>query len=150
MDPTFIPTAERRKQDQCPHHAGLLEPDSGTLRYVSAGHNPALLRRGSGALDQLKATGVPIGMFPNASWREDTVTMERGDLLCVYSDGITEALDAADEEFGLDRLSRLMTADPPGGICERVFDAVSAFAGDVPQYDDQTLILLRRSSSRVG
>jgi len=124
---------------------GLLEPDSGTLRYVSAGHNPALLRRASGALDQLKATGVPIGMFPNASWREDTVTMERGDLLCVYSDGITEALDAADEEFGLDRLSRLMTADPPGGICERVFDAVSAFAGDVPQYDDQTLILLRRS-----
>ncbi len=124
---------------------GLLEPDSGTLRYVSAGHNPALLRRASGAIEQIKATGVPIGMFPNASWREETVAMERGDLLCVYSDGITEALDAADEEFGLDRLSRLMSADPTGALCERVFDAVAAFAGDVPQYDDQTLLLLRRS-----
>lgn len=124
---------------------GLLEPDSGTLRYVSAGHNPALLRRASGSIEQIKATGVPIGMFPNASWREETVSMERGDLLCVYSDGITEALDAADEEFGLDRLSRLMSADATGAICERIFDAVAAFAGDVPQYDDQTLLLLRRS-----
>ena len=124
---------------------GVIEPGSGTLRYVSAGHNPALLRRASGAIEQVKATGVPIGMFPNASWREETVAMERGDLLCVYSDGITEALDAADEEFGLDRLSRLMSTDAPGGICEKIFDAVAAFAGDVPQYDDQTLLLLRRS-----
>ncbi len=124
---------------------GLIEPDSGTLRYVSAGHNPALLRRASGAIEQIKATGVPIGMFPNASWREETVEIERGDLLCVYSDGITEALDAADEEFGLDRLCRLMTAQAPGEICEKVFDAVAAFAGDVPQYDDQTLLLLKRN-----
>ena len=45
---------------------GLIEPDSGVLRYVSAGHNPALLRRASGGIEQLKATGVPLGMFPNA------------------------------------------------------------------------------------
>jgi len=124
---------------------GLIEPDSGTLRYVSAGHNPALLRRASGAIEQIKATGVPMGMFPNASWTEESVTMERGDLLCVYSDGITEAQDAADEEFGLDRLARLMSADAPGGICGKVFDAVEAFAGDVAQYDDQTLLLLKRT-----
>ena len=124
---------------------GLIEPESGIVHYVSAGHNPALLRRASGAIEQIKATGVPIGMFPNASWREETVTMERGDLLCVYSDGITEALDAAEEEYGLDRLSRLMTAQAPGEICEKVFDAVAAFADDVPQYDDQTLLLLKRS-----
>jgi len=124
---------------------GLIEPDSGTLRYVSAGHNPALLRRGSGAVEQVKATGVPIGMFPNASWREETVVMEKGDLLCVYSDGITEALDTADEEFGLERLEKLMSAEAPGGVCETIFDAVSEFAGDAPQYDDQTLLLLRRT-----
>ena len=124
---------------------GLIEPDSGTLRYVSAGHNPALLRRGSGAVEQVKATGVPIGMFPNATWREETVLMEKGDLLCVYSDGITEALDTADEEFGLERLERLMSAQAPGRVCETIFDAVSEFAGDTPQYDDQTLLLLRRT-----
>jgi len=124
---------------------GLLEPDSGTLRYVSAGHNPALLRRASGAVDQIKATGVPLGMFPNAAWREETVVMERGDLLCVYSDGITEALDTADEEFGLERLTALMAPEAPERVCEAMFEAVSTFAGDAPQYDDQTLLLLRRS-----
>ena len=124
---------------------GLFEPEAGTLRYVSAGHNPALLRRTSGAVEPIKATGVPIGMFPNATWREESLAIEHGDLLCVYSDGITEALDAADEEFGLERLTRLLTADAPGRVCDSVFDAVSAFAGGAPQYDDQTLLLLRRS-----
>jgi sigma-B regulation protein RsbU (phosphoserine phosphatase) len=124
---------------------GLIEPDSGTLRYVSAGHNPALLRRAAGAVEQIKATGVPIGMFPHATWREETVVMEKGDLLCVYSDGITEALDTGDEEFGLDRLERLMSPEAPGRVCETIFDAVSEFAGDAPQYDDQTLLLLRRT-----
>ena len=124
---------------------GLLEPDNGTLRYVSAGHNPALLKRASGEIEQLKATGVPLGMFPHSSWKEETVTLERGDLLCVYTDGVSEALDAADEEFGLDRLSRLLIpAATTEEICRSVFDAVENFAADVPQYDDQTLLLVRR------
>jgi len=124
---------------------GLLEPDNGTLRYVSAGHNPALLKRASGEIEQLKATGVPLGMFPHSSWKEETVTLERGDLLCVYTDGVSEALDAADEEFGLDRLARLLIpAATTEEICRSVFDAVENFAADVPQYDDQTLLLVRR------
>jgi len=124
---------------------GFLEPDSGMLRYVSAGHNPALLQRASGAIEQVKATGVPLGMFPNATWKEEALTVGRGDLLCVYTDGVSEALNAADEEFGLERLSRLL--DPgtgPEAICGAVFDEVEAFAADVPQYDDQTLLLIRR------
>ncbi len=125
---------------------GLIEPDTGTLRYVSAGHNPALLRRRSGTIEQIRATGVPLGMFPNATWREETLVMEPGDLLCVYSDGITEALNSADEEFGLERLSGLLSVEPPARVCEAVFDAVSAFAGDTSQYDDQTLLLLSRKT----
>jgi|KBSSwiStaDraftv2_1062776.scaffolds.fasta_scaffold00698_12 sigma-B regulation protein RsbU (phosphoserine phosphatase) len=124
---------------------GLLEPGTGVLRYVSAGHNPALLRRSGGDVEQLKATGVPMGMFPNATWTEETLSMAKGDLLCVYSDGITEALDASDEEFGLPRLSRLLDSSPPDEICRRVFDAVASFAADVPQYDDQTLLLIHRT-----
>jgi sigma-B regulation protein RsbU (phosphoserine phosphatase) len=124
---------------------GFLEPDSGTLRYVSAGHNPALLQRASGAIEQVKATGVPLGMFPNATWKEEALTVGRGDLLCVYTDGVSEALNAADEEFGLERLSRLLDpATAPEAICGAVFDEVEAFAADVPQYDDQTLLLIRR------
>ncbi|MEX0879253.1 MAG: SpoIIE family protein phosphatase [Thermoanaerobaculia bacterium] len=126
---------------------GVIEPDSGLLRYVSAGHNPALLRRAAGGgVEQVKATGVPLGMFPNASWKEETVVLEPGDLLCVYTDGVTEALNAADEEFGMDRLARLLEAPAaPSEICPSVFDAVNAFAADVPQYDDQTLLLIRRT-----
>ncbi len=124
---------------------GLIEPDSGVLRYVSAGHNPALLRRASGGIEQLKATGVPLGMFPNASWTEESVMVGRGDLLCVYTDGVSEALDAADEEFGLDRLTALVAAGTgPEELTATVFDAVEAFAADVPQYDDQTLLVVRR------
>jgi sigma-B regulation protein RsbU (phosphoserine phosphatase) len=124
---------------------GLIEPDTGTLRYVSAGHNPALLQRGSGEIEQLKATGVPLGMFPNASWKEEAVALERGDLLCVYTDGVSEALNAADEEFGLERLARLLTPGAPTeDLCRSIFDEVEAFAADVPQYDDQTLMLIRR------
>jgi phosphoserine phosphatase RsbU/P len=124
---------------------GVLDPEAGTLRYVSAGHNPALLRRADGVVEHLKATGVPMGMFPNSTWREEVLPMRAGDLLCVYSDGITEALDAADEEFGMERLSRLLDAAPPAEICRRVFDAVGEFAADVPQYDDQTLLLVHRT-----
>jgi sigma-B regulation protein RsbU (phosphoserine phosphatase) len=124
---------------------GLLEVDTGALRYVSAGHNPALLRRRSGDTELLKATGVPLGMFPNSSWREESMTLESGDLLCVYTDGISEALDAADEEFGLERLGKLMdTPAPVEDLCRSVFDSVEDFAADVPQYDDQTLLLVRR------
>ena len=124
---------------------GLLETDTGRLQYVSAGHNPALLRRTSGRLDPLRATGVPLGMFPNASWKEESVTLEPGDLLCVYTDGISEALDAADEEFGLERLGQLLETDAAAEkLCGSVFDAVADFAADVPQYDDQTLLLVRR------
>jgi len=127
---------------------GLLEPGTGRLRYVSAGHNPALLRRADGTIEQLRATGVPLGMLPSASWKEATLTMERGDLLCVYTDGVTEALDAAEKEFGLERLSALLTGGAgksPVELCRDVFDSVGSFAHDVPQYDDQTLLLVERT-----
>ena len=129
---------------------GLFEPDSGLLTYVSAGHNPALLLRGSGEMEHLNSTGVPVGMFPDASWREVSVTLEPGDLLCVYTDGLTEAVDAAEEEFGLGRLSTLIGKGrglPLKELCDRVFAEVADFAADMPQYDDQTLLLVRRRES---
>ena len=126
---------------------GVIEPDTGTLRYVSAGHNPALLRRADGRIEQLGATGVPLGMFPKAQWKELETRLGPGDLLCVYTDGVTEALDANEEEFGMGRLSELLTADAtPVDLCAKVFGAVDEFAAGVPQYDDQTLLLVRRTA----
>jgi len=126
---------------------GLLEPDSGALRYVSAGHNPALLVRASGATEMLDSTGVPVGMLPNSKWREETREMARGDLLCVYSDGITEAVDAQEEEYGLPRLVAEiggLRGEPLRRISEDVLASVADFARGVPQYDDQTLLFVRR------
>ena len=125
---------------------GLLEPDTGTLRYVSAGHNPALLRRASGRIEHLGATGVPLGMFPKAQWKEQEAHVGPGDVLCVYTDGVTEALNANEEEFGMERLSALLApGDAPAELCRKVFAEVDAFASGVPQYDDQTLLIVRRN-----
>ncbi len=127
---------------------GLIEPDTGRFRYVSAGHNPALLVRKSGELVRLESTGVPLGMLPGASWTEATLEIGTGDLLCVYTDGVTEAVDGRDQEFGLERLSELVTRDaalPVRELCDAVLAAVADFARGMPQYDDQTLLLLRRT-----
>jgi sigma-B regulation protein RsbU (phosphoserine phosphatase) len=126
---------------------GLLEPDTGRFRYVSAGHNPALVARAGGELVRLESTGVPVGMLPNASWREEAVEIGHGDVLCVYTDGVTEAVDERDEEFGLDRLSQIISrgaARPVRELCDEVFKAVADFARGMPQYDDQTMLLVRR------
>ena len=126
---------------------GLLEPDSGLLRYVSAGHNPALLLRAGGRIERVESTGVPIGMFPSATWREETVTLDHGELVAVYTDGLTEAGNEQDEEFGIERLSRRIASSGPGPVrelCDAVLADVADFASGMPQYDDQTLLIVRR------
>ncbi|HYB54220.1 MAG TPA: SpoIIE family protein phosphatase, partial [Thermoanaerobaculia bacterium] len=126
---------------------GLLEPRTGIFRFVSAGHNPALLVRADGEIQRLESTGVPVGMLPNASWREDAVPFTPGDLLCIYTDGVTEAVNERDEEFGIDRLSGIVSrgaSRAPAELCDEVLAAVADFARGMPQYDDQTLLIVRR------
>lgn len=128
---------------------GVVEPEASLLRYVSAGHNPALLARASGNVERLGATGVPVGIIPNGSWREETRTYDPGDLLCVYTDGFTEATNADDEEFGLDRLERGLASrrtQPARELSDELFGDVARFARGVPQYDDQTLLIVRREA----
>ena len=127
---------------------GLLDPAEGTFRYVSAGHNPALLARAGGGVERLESTGVPVGMLPNASWREETLTLSPGDLLAVYTDGLTEAVNEREEEFGVDRLVAALDGGrslPARELSDRIVGAVAEFARGMPQYDDQTLLLLRRA-----
>ena len=126
---------------------GILEPDAGVLRYVSAGHNPALLVRANGELELLGATGVPVGLILHASWHEATAILSPGDLLCVYTDGFTEATNGDDEEFGLARMERALVprlSQPAREISDGLYGEVAAFAAGVPQYDDQTLLIVRR------
>ena len=129
---------------------GLLEPESGLLRYVSAGHNPALVARTGGGIERVESTGVPIGILPNATWREETLTLAPGELIALYTDGLTEAVNGADEEFGMERLSRLVREGarrPMQELCDAVLANVADFAAGMPQYDDQTLLLVRRTAA---
>ncbi|HVR30521.1 MAG TPA: SpoIIE family protein phosphatase [Thermoanaerobaculia bacterium] len=124
-----------------------LEPATGRLRSFNAGHNPGLLVRPTGEVVQLVAGGMPVGLIAGASYRVQTLDMHPGDLLCLYSDGITECTSPADEEFGQDRLERLLRDHrerPLPEIARRIDAAMEEFAAGSAQSDDQTLVLLRR------
>jgi sigma-B regulation protein RsbU (phosphoserine phosphatase) len=126
-----------------------LDPATGNLRSFNAGHNPGILVRASGEVAHLTPGGMPIGLLAGSCYRVQTLEVKAGDLLCLYSDGITECASAADEEFGLERLERLVRSErerPLAEIARRVDAAMEAFAGGCPQADDQTLVLLRRTS----
>jgi phosphoserine phosphatase RsbU/P len=124
-----------------------LDPHTGVLHYMNAGHNPGILLRGNGAVEQLGAGGLPLGLLPEARYQSRAVTLEPGDLLCIYSDGITEAESPDEEEFGMGRLIDLLRRERHQPLAELVNEiprAVGEFSRGLPQGDDQTLVLLRR------
>lgn len=125
-----------------------LDPDNGQLLYANAGHNPALLLRADGQVEELGSSGVPLGLLPGSRYLAREVTIERGDLLCIYSDGITEAESIVEEEFGTDRLGDSLRAhrgDPAlQAVLDTIRESVEEFSRGQPQGDDQTLLVLRR------
>ena len=129
--------------------AARLDIATGDLLYVNAGHNPGIIVRRDGSSVQMGPGGLPLGLLPNMSFRAERLRLEPGDLLCLYSDGITECTSPTDEEYGLERLERLLRAErerPLPEIARRVDSAMLEFAAGNTQSDDQTLVLLRRTA----
>jgi serine phosphatase RsbU (regulator of sigma subunit) len=128
---------------------GILNPASGTLIYSNAGQNPPHLysaQAGNG-IQRLSATGKPLGMFEDETWKKSIALLLPGDVLVLYTDGVVEAQDAQDAIFGEDRLSRSVQANmgrPAQDIQDAIIADVSDFIGGAPQYDDITLIVLAR------
>lgn len=121
------------------------------LGFVNAGHNPGLLVRANGEVDQLQPSGLPLGLLPKSTYRYDQLGIGDGDLLCLYSDGITECESPSEEEFGADRLQQFLIDhrdEPLGSILRGLDEHLRQFALDQPQRDDQTVVLLRRSAGR--
>lgn len=115
------------------------------IRYVNAGHNPAWVIH-EGRSVALNSNGLPIGLLSQSRYSVQRAVFKPGSLLAVYSDGISEAENEADEEFGEDRLEQLLTAGagmPLRELAALVERSVEEFAGSVPQKDDQTLVLVR-------
>jgi serine phosphatase RsbU (regulator of sigma subunit) len=113
------------------------------LRYVNCGHNPPLVLRRDGALERLAPTAMVVGLV--ADWTSETaeVALEPGDLLAIYSDGITEATDRRGEEFGEARLVQILQDNRDRGaraLLDVVFEQVRAFS-DGEQADDQTMVI---------
>ena len=123
-----------------------IDETTGQLYYVNAGHNPPYLLRTSGEIEELPAGGTVIGLFPEMKYAEATLKLNSGDVFIAFTDGVTEALNSADEEFGEDRLKELLreTAHlPVEEITPRISAALQSWIGNAEQYDDLTFLLMK-------
>jgi sigma-B regulation protein RsbU (phosphoserine phosphatase) len=125
-----------------------LEPRSGQARFVSAGHLDNLWGTADGRWTSLQSTGLPLGLLPDGPpYTETAFVLAPGDQLLLYSDGVTEAQNDAGEEFGEERLQQVVEAaagENAAVLADRIIAAIDAFAGAAPQFDDITLMVVRR------
>ncbi len=126
-----------------------ISPGSGHLRYLNAGHNPPFVLRIDGRVEDLPASSFPLGMLPSVTYEEGVLDMEPGELLLIYSDGLSEATDRDGKEFGSQRIRNLMpelnheTVQRAGEI---LLADVRRFLGKERPHDDLSLVLVRRES----
>ncbi len=126
-----------------------LDPESGALSFLNAGHNPPLIVHAAGTVEQLASGGLPLGIKPDAEYREGRTQLQKGDVLCIYSDGVTEAQSPAGEEFGPTRLYEVVSRNIDGsaaGIRDRIESALTKFAQGTSAADDITLVIVKRQA----
>jgi serine phosphatase RsbU (regulator of sigma subunit) len=123
-----------------------LEPAARDLTYVNAGHNPPILRRASGQIERLEAGGLPLGIARGARHNYGNTTLNSGDLLVIFTDGVVEAENATGEQYGEPRLLQLLsspTGDSARDDLSRLMASMDAFVGAARQHDDITCLVLR-------
>ncbi len=117
-----------------------------TVHYINAGHNNPILRRASGQIERLDVGGLPFGIMPEATYQAATVTLAPGDWLVIFTDGLVEAVNVRDEEYGEARLLTTLEAGkalPPNDLLKRLMSDLDVFVGNTPQHDDVTCMLLK-------
>lgn len=122
---------------------GIYDPRTGELRYCSGGHDPALLRRSDGRIEELGDGGLPIGAFDFSEYEEGAARLAPGDLLFLYTDGLTETADSDDEQFGRERIKQVLSEFwdlPSDELIERMKTRLREFSGRLDADDDITLI----------
>ena len=129
----------------------VYSPEDGVLTYSNGGHNPPLIVHSDGSSTLLPYIGgIALGIAPDMTFPQSTVNLAPGDTLILYTDGVTEAMNADQEEFGMERFQEVFKEAPPMSSQEAnqaVFNAVHAFAGDTIQSDDITCLTLFRSEA---
>jgi sigma-B regulation protein RsbU (phosphoserine phosphatase) len=127
--------------------ACILDSANGELVYCNAGHNPPLIVKTDGAVERLQTGGIVLGIVPNFKFEQATTRLQPGDVLVIYSDGVTEAADPSNEEFEEERLAAVIAmhhTEESVGIVDAVNRAITEWAAGSPPADDLTLIIARR------
>ncbi len=124
-----------------------LNPKSGALAFLNAGHNPPLIVHAGGTMEQLASGGLPLGILADADFREGRTKLYPGDVLVIYSDGVSEAVNPNGEEFGATRLYEVVARNldtSASGIRDRIESALTKFCQGTPAADDITLVIVKR------
>jgi sigma-B regulation protein RsbU (phosphoserine phosphatase) len=131
---------------------GMLQEKDRLFTYVNAGHNPPVLFRGhNSTVEKLMPTGIVLGALENQEYKSRSVPIENGDVLVMYTDGVTEAINCREELFGEKRLIEIIHNNahfPAQVILEQILSGVKEFAGDMTQFDDITLLVIKGSDAR--
>ena len=126
-----------------------LDPASGAVSFLNAGHNPPLIVHAAGTVEQLASGGLPLGIKADADYREGRTHMQLGDVLVIYSDGVTEAASPNGEEFGPTRLYEVVSRNvdaSAAGIRDRIESALTKFSQGTKAADDITLVIVKRQA----
>ncbi len=120
-----------------------VETETGSLTITNAGHLPPLIRRSDGTVQKLANTGgAPLGILPGMAFSQEVVTLAKGDIVVLYTDGVIEAMNSREELFGYDRFEAVVKGGPadPGGLSAAIVQSVNTFTGLTAQHDDITLL----------
>ena len=126
---------------------GILDTNENTFTYANAGQNMPFIFNKSKKTISLRTRGIALGIKKDASYEIEKRTINRGDSIVIYSDGISEAMNKRKTEFGDERIRRIVRSNlekSSARIIETLFSTVNAHFGDVPQNDDMTMIVVRR------
>jgi len=126
------------------------DPTQRVMRYINAGHNLPILRRANGAIERLDVGGLPIGIHREATYESANVTLAPGDWLVIFTDGLVEAINKSEEEYGEDRMLSVIAANAastPNDMLKKLIAAVDLFVGMTPQHDDITCLLVKAQAS---
>ncbi|HEX8709931.1 MAG TPA: SpoIIE family protein phosphatase [Pyrinomonadaceae bacterium] len=130
-----------------------LDPQTGALSFLNAGHNPPLIVHAAGTVENLSSGGLPLGIKPDAEYREGRTQLQPNDVLVIYSDGVSEANNPEGEEFGTSRLYDVVARNldaSAAGIRDRIEAALTKFAQGTPAADDITLVIVKRQAEAIA
>ncbi|HYE65658.1 MAG TPA: SpoIIE family protein phosphatase [Pyrinomonadaceae bacterium] len=130
-----------------------LDPQTGALSFINAGHNPPLIVHAAGTVEHLASGGLPLGIKTDAAFREGRTQLQPGDVLVIYSDGVSEAVNPNGEEFGATRLYEVISRNldaSAAGIRDRIESALTKFSEGTAAADDITLVIVKRQAEGVA